>query len=249
MYNIYQTSDGFYYPIAMTNQEFQAAAPVATGNPELGLRLRQQPFGGAIDGVQMIVGPSVQEEKDAKSTAAAATRQAYLDSASEKLAAAKTATHANVGVPLYNAASATGTGLMSAASATGTAASNAFFGTPEQQLEAVKLEGRKAFESIPSADRLPLALSPDNKALIEGQRNNATDANAALTNSVELAEATTHKDIITAARDRITQLLINYRKMAPPPAPALFHNGGRRRTNNAWLRSKPVRYTRRKFYK
>ena len=249
MYNIYQTSDGFYYPIAMTNQEFQAAAPVATGNPELGLRLRQQPFGGAIDGVQMIVGPSVQEEKDAKSTAAAATRQAYLDSASEKLAAAKTATHANVGVPLYNAASATGTGLMSAASATGTAASNAFFGTPEQQLEAVKLEGRKAFESIPSADRLPLALSPDNKALIEGQRNNATDANAALTNSVELAEATTHKDIITAARDRITQILINYRKMAPPPAPALFHNGGRRRTNNAWLRSKPVRYTRRKFYK
>jgi hypothetical protein len=231
MYNIYQTSDGFYYPIAMTNQEFQAAAPVATGNPELGLRLRQQPFGGAIEGVQMNVGPSVQEEKDAKSTKAAATRQAYLDSASEKLAATKT-------------------GLISAASATGTAASNAFFGTPEKQLEAVKLEGRKAFESIPSADRLPLALSPDNKALIEGQRNNATNANAALTNSVELAEATTHKDIITAARDRITQILINYRKMAPPPpAPALFHNGGRRRTNNAWLRSKPVRYTRRKFYK
>jgi hypothetical protein len=220
MYNIYQTSDGFYYPIAMTNDAFEAAAPVATGNPELGLRLRQQPFGGAIDGVQMNVGPSVQEEKDAKSTAAAATRQAYLNSASEKLAATKTA------------------------------ASNAFFGTPEKQLEAVKLEGRKAFESIPSADRLPLALSPDNKALIEGQRNNATNANAALTNSVELAEATTHKDIITAARDRITQILINYRKMAPPPpAPALFHNGGRRRTNNAWLRSKPVRYTRRKFYK
>jgi hypothetical protein len=241
MYNIYQTSDGFYYPIAMTKEAFEAAAPVATRNPELGLRLRQQPFGGAIDGVQMNVGPSVQEEKAAKSTKAAATRQAYLDSAS----------------------------------ATGTAASNAFFGTPEKQLEAVKLEGRKAFESIPSADRLPLALSPDNKALIEVQRNNATDANAALTNSVELADAKTHRDIITAARDRITQILYNHRKMARAPAapapaaapaepadpnqPAYVDlnelarrpapAGGRRRTNNAWLRSKPVRYTRRKFYK
>ena len=72
MYNIYETSDGFYYPIAMTNAPFEAAAPVATGNPALGLRLRQAPFGGAIEGVQMNVRASVEQEKAARATGAAA---------------------------------------------------------------------------------------------------------------------------------------------------------------------------------
>jgi hypothetical protein len=208
MYNIYQTSDGFYYPIAMTDQEFHAAAPIATGNPELGLRLRQQPFGGAIDGVQMNVGPSVQEEKATKSTAAAASRQQLLDSASQKWAATKTATHANLGVPLYtnvavplhtnvavplhanlgvpvyNAATAVGTGVTTAASSGWAAAKRAV-------TNLLPLPAAAAAAAAPA----PVAVEPD------------------------------------------------------PDNPFGQRGGGRRRTNNAWLRSKPVRYTRRKFYK
>ena len=208
MYNIYQTSDGFYYPIAMTNEAFDRAQPIPISNPALGLRLRQQPFGGAIEGVEMEVG----QDK-----------------------------------------------------------------TNKKQLEAVKLEGRKAFESIPSADRLPLALSAENKASIEEKRVMTASANTALINSVELADANTHRDTITRERDAIQQILFNHRKTAQVRAPAAaapaaaavaeaapapaaaeerdpdnpFGQGGRgrRRTNNAWLRSKPVRYTRRKFYK
>ena len=293
MYNIYETSDGFYYPIAMTNEPFDRAQPVATGNPALGLRLRQQPFGGAIDGVKMEVEPSVEKEKADKSAAAAATREAYLKPVSDKWASAKTGvtTAANRVVTAASSGwEATKTGSVTAASAVGTAASNAFFGTPEQQLEAVKLEGQKAFESIPVADRLPVGLSAANKELIEEKRVMAVNANTALTNSVELADANTHKDTITRERDAIQQILSNHRKTAqvrapaaaapapaaavaaaavpaaaaqapaPAPAPSAYVSlrdlarqsavgRGRRRTNNAWLRSKPVRYTRRKFYK
>jgi len=158
VYNIYETSDGFYYPIAMTNDEFGKAEPVAIGVPALGLRLRQAPFGGAIEGVEMNVGESVQAEKASKSAAAAENRQRIITNTAASAAAARAS-------------------IETAASSFGTAASA--FGTRLKNL-------------IPST---------------------------------------------------------------PPPAPAaplppaMFHNGGRRRTNNAWLRSKPVRYTRRKFYK
>ena len=134
MYNIYETSDGFYYPIAMTNAEFDRAQPVATRNPALGLRVRQAPFGGAIEGVRMSVGESVQAEKQRIADASAQSRQQLIDSASQKLTSAKTA------------------------------AANLF-------------------------------------------------------------------------------------RPTPPVVTRSVLEGGRRRTNNAWLRSKPVRYTRRKFYK
>ena len=210
MYNIYETSDGFYYPIAMTNEPFDRAQPVATGNPALGLRLRQQPFGGAIDGVKMEVGPSVEKEKADKSAAAAATREAYLRPVSDKWASAKTWTHSEVGVPIYenlavpaySAASAAKTWThtnvgapiyenlavpaYSAASALGTAASNTFLGT----------SARAARAAARQAD-------------LEARAGAAAALGAQV-----------------AALGR-----------------------GRRRTNNAWLRSKPVRYTRRKFYK
>ena len=220
MYNIYQTSDGFYYPIAMTNEAFEAAAPIAISNPALGLRLRQQPFGGAIEGVEVEVGLTEAQEKKKKETGVllqSALKEGQKRSEEQK-----------------------------------------------KQLEAIKLEGRKAFESIPADDRLPLGLSADNKELIEDARTSASKANTALINSVELADANTHRDTIMSERDAIQQILINYRKMAraaPAPAPVAVEGdpdpdnpfgqkgGGRRRTNNAWLRSKPVRYTRRKFYK
>jgi hypothetical protein len=156
MYNIYQTSDGFYYPIAMTNEAFEAAEPVAISNPALGLRLRQQPFGGAIEGVEMNVGPSVEKEKADKSEAAAASRQQLLDSASQKLTSAKTV--------VTTSATAVGTAASSGWAAAKTAAANLF-------------------------------------------------------------------------------------RPTPPVVTRSVLEGGRRRTNNAWLRSKPVRYTRRKFYK
>jgi hypothetical protein len=130
MYNIYKTSDGFYYPIAMTNAEFDRAQPVNIGGPALGLRLPQGVFGGAIDGVEM-----------------------------------------NVGL------------------------------TDKQK----KVENKR--------------------------RETGATLQAALTES----------------RDR--------QQPADPNRPAYVNlipgldGGGRRRTNNAWLRSKPVRYTRRKFYK
>ena len=249
MYNIYETSDGFYYPIAMTNEAFEAAAPVATRDPALGLRVRQAPFGGAIEGVQMNVGPSVQEEKATKSAAAAATRQAYLDSASQKWAAMQTAV------------------------------SNRIRGTPEYQLATIKQEGAQALAAIPADDRLPEGILAEFRASITQQREAATAANgalAAINTPEQLETAKEHRDRITAARDRVNGILANYRRTAAArvvaerraaaeqaaQAPAAaeqaadnednpFAQGGRgrRRTNNAWLRSKPVRYTRRKFYK
>lgn len=170
MYNIYETTDGFYYPIAMTNEAFEAAAPVATGNPALGLRVRQAPFGGAIEGVEMNVGESVQAEKKRIADASAANRQAARDYASQKLTAAKTG--------ITTAASAVGT----AASALGTRVKNLFSSTPPTQAEPAGIEN-------------PYGMSPD---------------------------------------------------VSPSASPRA---GGRRRTSNTWLRSKPVRYTRRKFYK
>ena len=63
----------------MTNEAFKAAAPIATGNPELGLTHRQKPLGGAIDGVEMEVGSSVKKEKADKSAAAAAVAPAAAE--------------------------------------------------------------------------------------------------------------------------------------------------------------------------
>jgi hypothetical protein len=66
MYNIYKTSDGFYYPIAMTDVAFDRAQPVNIGGPALGLRVRQAPFGGAIEGVEMEVGLTDEQKKAEK---------------------------------------------------------------------------------------------------------------------------------------------------------------------------------------
>jgi hypothetical protein len=166
MYNIYQT-DGFYYPIAMTNQEFQAAAPVATGNPELGLRLRQQPFGGAIEGVEMKVGLTEAQEKKKRDT----------------------------GVLLQSA-------LKEA--------------RKRSEVEAAAPESDNPFEQPAPAEPAPAPVA----VAVERDPDNP------------------------------------FGQPAPEPAPApevrngyQGFGGGRRRTNNAWLRSKPVRYTRRKFYK
>ena len=154
MYNIYETSDGFYYPIAMTNEAFEAAAPISISNPALGLRLRQQPFGGAIEGVQMNVGLTDEQKKNRIET-----------------------------------------------------------GTTLQKL-LTKARDRPEVEPPAPAAAAPAAAAP---------------AAAAPANPNEPA----YVDLNELARQPAAQ------------APV----GGRRRTNNAWLRSKPVRYTRRKFYK
>lgn len=141
MYNIYETSDGFYYPIAMTNEAFEAAAPVATRDPALGLRVRQAPFGGAVEGIEMNVGLTEEQKKaENKRRETGATLQKLLTKARDR---------------------------------------------PEVEPPA------------------PAAAAPAPAAAPEDNDNN----------------------------------------------PFGQRVGGRRRTNNAWLRSKPVRYTRRKFYK
>jgi len=223
MYNIYETSDGFYYPIAMTNDPFDRAQPVATGNPALGLRVRQAPFGGAIDGVKMEVGPSVEKEKADKSVAAAASRQQFLNSASDKLTSAKTWTHTNVAVPLH-----------------------ANVAVPLHANVAVPLHANVA---VPLHDNLGVPLH-DNLGVPVYNAASAvvTAASNTFLGTAARAEARAQETRARAeARAQETSARALRAAALAPLAAAL--GGGRRRTNNAWLRSKPVRYTRRKFYK